>query len=71
VDFDPDTASRLYPGLGIDKAVLHNPGDGVMVGSRAGLKNVIRRLRKKIEPDPAIPVYLLTGPGHGYRFRDR
>jgi DNA-binding response OmpR family regulator len=42
-----------------------------MVGSRAGLKNVIRRLRKKIEPDPAIPVYLLTGPGHGYRFRDR
>jgi DNA-binding response OmpR family regulator len=40
-------------------------------GSRAGLKNAIRRLRVKIEPDPANPVYLLTGPGHGYRFRDR
>jgi two-component system, OmpR family, KDP operon response regulator KdpE len=40
-------------------------------GSRAGLKNAIRRLRKKIEPDPANPVYLLTDPGHGYRFRDR
>jgi two-component system, OmpR family, KDP operon response regulator KdpE len=33
------------------------------------LKNVVYRLRKKVEPDPAHPVYLLTEPGLGYRFR--
>lgn len=29
----------------------------------------VRRLRRKIEPDPASPRYLLTEPGVGYRFR--
>ena len=33
------------------------------------LKNVVYRLRKKIETDPANPTYLLTEPGLGYRFR--
>ncbi len=28
----------------------------------------IRRLRKKIEPDPANPVYIITHPGLGYKF---
>jgi DNA-binding response OmpR family regulator len=32
------------------------------------LKNVVYRLRKKIEPDPAHPTYLRTEPGVGYRF---
>jgi two-component system KDP operon response regulator KdpE len=32
------------------------------------LKNVVYRLRKKIEPDPGNPTYLLTEPGLGYRF---
>lgn len=27
----------------------------------------IRRLRRKIEPDPARPRYILTAPGVGYR----
>ena len=33
------------------------------------LRTFIRQLRKKIEPDPAEPTYLLTEPYAGYRFR--
>ena len=29
----------------------------------------VARLRKKLEPDPHLPRYLLTEPGVGYRFR--
>jgi two-component system KDP operon response regulator KdpE len=29
----------------------------------------ISNLRRKIEPDPTRPVYLITEPGVGYRFR--
>ncbi len=32
------------------------------------LKNVIYRLRRKIEPDPSNPRYLLAAPGGGYVF---
>jgi two-component system KDP operon response regulator KdpE len=28
----------------------------------------MRQLRKKLEADPAQPVYLVTEPGVGYRF---
>jgi two-component system KDP operon response regulator KdpE len=27
------------------------------------------QLRRKIEPDPSYPTYILTEPGIGYRFR--
>jgi DNA-binding response OmpR family regulator len=44
-------------------------------GSRGGdrdmLRHLIRRLRGKIEPDPAHPVYLKTFPGKGYAFFER
>jgi two-component system KDP operon response regulator KdpE len=30
----------------------------------------IRRLRRKIEPDPAHPRYILTAPGVGYQLAD-
>jgi DNA-binding response OmpR family regulator len=33
------------------------------------LKNVIYRLRRKIEPDPAQPSYIVTVPGVGYTFQ--
>ena len=32
------------------------------------IAQLIRRLREKIEPDPAAPKYILTVPGRGYRF---
>jgi DNA-binding winged helix-turn-helix (wHTH) protein len=32
------------------------------------LAQLVRRLREKIEPDPANPHYIHTVPGRGYRF---
>jgi hypothetical protein len=32
------------------------------------LAQLVRRLREKIEPDPAAPQHVLTVPGRGYRF---
>lgn len=37
-------------------------------GDRAMLKQLIYRLRAKIEPDPANPIYVETVPGVGYGF---
>ncbi|WP_326965296.1 winged helix-turn-helix domain-containing protein [Arthrobacter sp. PL16] len=33
------------------------------------LRLYIRQLRKKLEPDPSTPRYLLTEAGMGYRFK--
>jgi DNA-binding response OmpR family regulator len=35
-------------------------------GTSAQIKNCIKRLRGKIEPDPKRPCYVLTAYGHGY-----
>ena len=32
------------------------------------LAQLVRRLREKIEDDPARPRYVLTAPGRGYRY---
>jgi two-component system KDP operon response regulator KdpE len=37
-------------------------------GETEYLRTFMRQLRKKLEPDPARPRYLLTQPGIGYRF---
>ncbi len=37
-------------------------------GDSALLKNVVYRLRNKIEPDPRRPSYIQTVPGEGYMF---
>jgi DNA-binding response OmpR family regulator len=37
-------------------------------GDRAMLKQLVYRLRNKIEPDPAKPIYIETIPGVGYAF---
>lgn len=33
------------------------------------LRNVVLGLRRKLEPNPSRPVYIITEPGIGYRFR--
>ena len=35
------------------------------------LRVYANQLRRKLEPDPANPVYLITEPGHGYRLNSR
>lgn len=37
-------------------------------GADDSVSSLIRRIRKKIEPDPARPTYILTVWGVGYRF---
>lgn len=40
-------------------------------GERQLLKQLVHRLRQKIEPEPAAPRYLVTAAGEGYRFEPR
>jgi len=37
-------------------------------GNRGLVRGLVQRLRSKLEPDPAVPQYVLTEPGIGYRF---
>lgn len=37
-------------------------------GAEDNVMSLIRRIRKKIEPDPGKPIYILTVWGIGYRF---
>jgi DNA-binding response OmpR family regulator len=39
---------------------------GAEGGDRDMLRQLVRRLRSKIEPDPAQPIYIETVPGLGY-----
>lgn len=38
-------------------------------GDSTLLKNLVYRLRRKIEPDPSIPLYIVSMAGEGYMFR--
>jgi DNA-binding response OmpR family regulator len=59
-----------HPGRVLDSDFLvervwghYGNGDSVL------LKNLIYRLRRKIEPDPACPSYLVTEANQGYKFQ--
>lgn len=39
-------------------------------GDRNMVRNLIHRLRTKVEPDPTAPAHIATVPGIGYRFQD-
>lgn len=39
------------------------------VNQPANLRLYVAQLRRKLEPDPTRPRYLLTEPGMGYRFQ--
>ena len=52
-----------------DFLIEHTSSYGRPVPTRS-LDTHIKNLRRKIEPDPAHPRYLLTVHGVGYRFAD-
>ncbi len=39
-------------------------------GNRELARGLVRRLRRKIEPDPSHPQYIFNHPGLGYQFKD-
>jgi len=57
-----------YPRHVFSPEVLLDAVWGISDGDHIALKNVIYRLRHKIEPDPCQPRYVMTVPG-GYTFR--
>lgn len=52
--------------VGTERLLLHVWGSRGS-GDRQLLKQLVHRLRQKVEPDPAVPRYLLTEQGAGYR----
>lgn len=53
------------------RTLLANVWGGNYTDQTEYLRVFIRHLRKKIEPDPAKPQYILTDPWVGYRFNPR
>jgi DNA-binding response OmpR family regulator len=52
--------------VGTERLLLHVWGRRGS-GDRQLLKQLVHRLRQKVEPDPTAPRFLLTEPGAGYR----
>ncbi len=44
-------------------------GPGLRRRATGNLRLYMAQLRRKLEPDPARPRWLLTEPGMGYRFQ--
>ncbi len=54
--------------VGYDELLTHVWNCDYAEGSRETVKSCVKRLRHKIEPDPAQPRYLVTVRGVGYRW---
>jgi two-component system KDP operon response regulator KdpE len=64
-------ALAQHPGMVVSHAQLLERVWGVGYGQETEFLWVyIRRLRRKIEPDPGHPQYILTAPGVGYQLSD-
>ena len=63
---DLQHARERLEGRTIQKAIWGSPASD----QPEHLRVLIGQLRKKIEPDPAKPRYLITEPWVGYRFAD-
>ena len=63
-------ALMLNAGQVLTTAVLLNAVWAAEGGDRSMLKQLVYRLRNKIEPDPAQPTYIETVPGVGYALMD-
>lgn len=58
-----------HPGQVFSKEQIYNQvWKEPYYGAEDNVMSLIRRIRKKIEPDPARPTYILTVWGVGYRF---
>ena len=63
-----EVSPRKCPWL---KILLGGVALGVLVLSAVdNVMSLIRRIRKKIEPDPSKPIYVLTVWGIGYKFNN-
>lgn len=57
------------PGQVFSKAQIYNQvWKAPYYGAEDNVMSLIRRIRKKIEPDPGKPIYILTVWGIGYKF---
>jgi DNA-binding response OmpR family regulator len=60
-----------YPGIVFSReAVLARVWKGEAFVTERSVDALVKRLRRKIEPDPANPTYVLTVWGSGYKFAD-
>jgi DNA-binding response OmpR family regulator len=67
-EFDLLTHFLRHPGRAFARAELLEQVWGWSFGDQATVTVHVRRLREKIEPDPAEPVRIVTVWGVGYRF---
>jgi two-component system response regulator RegX3 len=58
----------LNPGVAMSPDAIYEGVWGTAYGDLSAVAVYIRRLRKKLEEDPANPVYVQTIHGFGYRF---
>ena len=60
-----------YPGQVFSKEQIYNQvWKEPYYGAEDNVMSLIRRIRKKIEPDPSRPIYILTVWGIGYKFNN-
>ena len=60
------------PGQVFSKEQIYNQvWNAPYYGAEDNVMSLIRRIRKKIEPDPSKPVYILTVWGMGYKFNNQ
>jgi DNA-binding response OmpR family regulator len=68
-EFDILCLLASSPGQVFSKAQIYNQvWKTPYYGAEDNVMSLIRRIRKKIEPDPANPIYILTVWGVGYKF---
>jgi DNA-binding response OmpR family regulator len=71
IEFDLLHYLMLHAGLAMAHARILGAVWGVDYrGELEYLRTYVRQLRKKLEDDPAEPIYLLTDRWYGYRFAD-
>lgn len=60
-----------HPGQVFSKEQIYNQvWKETYYGAEDNVMSLIRRIRKKIEPDPSKPIYILTVWGVGYKFNN-